>query len=80
MGRVDDGVDALTGEKGRQAFGAAEAADALGNWRLSRIGGRPRERQNRRNIGLIGDPPRERACFRRAAENEQTKAFQWAAP
>ena len=80
MGRVDDGADALADEKRRQAFGAAKAADALRNWRLSRIGRRPRKRQDCRNIGLIGDPSRERAGLRRAAENEQTKAIQWAAP
>ena len=80
MGRVDDGVDALSGEKRRQAFGAAEAADALGNRRLGRIDRRPRERQGRRNIGLIGDLPRERARLRGAAENEQAKALQWLAP
>ena len=80
MGCVDNGVDALAGEKRRQAFGAAEAADALGNWRLSGIGRRARERQDRRNIGLVSKPPRERAGFRRAAENEQAKALQWAAP
>ena len=80
MGRVDNGVDALAAEKCRQALGAAEAADALGNWRLSGIGRRPCERQDRRNIGLVSKPPRERARLRRAAENEQTKALQWAAP
>ena len=80
MGRVDDGVDALACEKRSQAFGAAEAADALRNRRWRGIGGRARKRQDGRNIGLIGDPPRERARFRRAAENEQTKAVQWAAP
>ncbi len=80
MGRVDNCVDALAGEKGRQALGAAEAADALGNWRLSGIGRRPRQRQDRRNIRPVGKPSRERARLRRAAENEQAKALQWAAP
>ena len=80
MGRVDDGVDALAGEKRRQALGAAEAADALGDRRWSGVGRRARQRQDGRNIGLVGDPPRERARLRRAAENEQAKALQWAAP
>ena len=80
MGRVDDGVDALAGEKRRQAFGAAKAADASGDGRWSGIGRRSRQRQDGRNIRLIGDPPHERACFRRAAENEQAMALQWAAP
>jgi hypothetical protein len=80
MGRVDDGVDALSGEKRRQAFDAAKAADALGNWRVSRIGRGARERHDRRNIGLVGKSARKRAGFRRAAENEQAKAIQWAAP
>ena len=32
------------------------------------------------DLGVIGEPPRERARFRRAAENEQAKALQGAAP
>jgi hypothetical protein len=80
MGGVDNGADVLTGEECRQAFGAAEAADALGNWRLRGIGRRPRQRQDGRNIGLVRKPPGKRAGFRRAAENEQTKALQWTAP
>ena len=80
MGRVDNGVDVLAGEKRRQAFGAAKAADASRDWRRSRFCRRSRKRQDCRNIGLIGDPPRERAGLRRAAENEQTKRLQWAAP
>ena len=80
MGRVDYGVDVLAGEKRRQAFGAAKAADALGNWPVSRIGRGPRERHDRRNIGLVSKPARKRAGFRRAAENEQANALQWAAP
>ena len=74
MGRVDNGADALACEKRRQALGAAKAADALGNRRLRRIGRRPCERQDCRNIGLVSEPPRKRARFRRAAENEQAKA------
>jgi hypothetical protein len=80
MSRVNDGVDALAGEKRRQAFGAAEAADASGDRRWSGIGGRSRQRQDCRNIRLIGDPSRERAGLRRAAEDEQAKALQGAAP
>jgi hypothetical protein len=80
MRRVDDGVDALAGEKCSQPLSAAEAADALGNWRLRRMGRRPRKGQDRRNIGLVSKPSRKRAGFRRAAENEQAKALQGAAP
>lgn len=80
MGRVDNGVDVLTGEKCRQVFGAAKAADAPRDWRRSRFGRRSCERQDCGNIGLIRDPPRERAGLRRSAENEQTKRLQWAAP
>jgi hypothetical protein len=80
MGGVNNGVDALAGEKRRQAFGAAKAADASRDWRRSRFGRRPRERQDCRKVGLIGDPPRKHAGFRGAAENEQTKRLQWAAP
>jgi hypothetical protein len=80
MRRVNDCVDVLAGEKRRQAFGAAKAADPLGNWRLRRMGRRPRKGQDRRNIGLVSKPSRKRAGFRRAAENEQAKALQGAAP
>jgi hypothetical protein len=80
VGCVDNGADVLSSEKRRQAFGAAEAADAPRDWRWSGIGRRPRERQGRRNIGLIGDLPCERARLRRAAENEQAKGLQRAAP
>jgi hypothetical protein len=80
MGRVDDGADALAPKKCYQALDAAEAPDALGNWRLSRIGCCAGKRQDWRNIGLVSKPPRKRACLRRAAENEQAKALQWAAP
>lgn len=80
MGCVDNGAYALADKKCGQAIGAAEAADALGNWHLSRIGCRPRQRQDWRNIGRAGKPPSDGAGFQRAAENEQTKTVQWAAP
>ena len=80
MRRVDDGVDALSGEKRRQAFGAAKATDASRDWRWSGVGRRAGKRQDCRDIKVNGDPPRKGACLRRAAENEQAKALQWAAP
>ena len=80
MRRVDDGADALADKKSGQAYDAAEAANALGDRRLSRIDGRPGERQRGRNIGLVSKPAPKRARLRRAAENEQTKRLQWAAP
>ena len=80
MGRVDNSADPLAHQKRRQALGAPEAPDALGNWRLRRIGRRSGERQDRCDIRLVGDPSRKRARLRRAAENEQAKAVQWAAP
>jgi hypothetical protein len=80
MGRIDNRADALALEKRRQALGAAEAADASRDRRWSGIGRRARQRQYGGDIGLIGDPPRERACLRRAAENEQATALQCAAP
>jgi hypothetical protein len=80
MGRVDDGADMLRIEMGGQTFDAAEAADALRDRRPGRIGRRARKRQCRCDIGLFGDPARERARFRRAAEDEQAKALQCAAP
>ena len=80
MGRVDDGVDALAREIGGEACDAAEAADAQRDRRRRGIGRRAREREDRLDLGVIGDPPRQRARFRRAAENEQAKALQGAAP
>lgn len=80
MCRVDDGPNALADKKSGQACDATEATNALGDRRLSRIGGRPGERQHGRNIGLVSEPARKRARLRRAAENEQTKRLQWAAP
>jgi hypothetical protein len=80
MGRVDDGLDALGDKIRGQARGAAEAADADRNRRRRGIGGRARERENGDDFGLAGDPPGERGRLRRAAENEQAKALQGAAP
>jgi hypothetical protein len=80
MRRVDDGVDALAPKKRNQALSAAEAADALGNWRLRGIGGRPCERQDWRDIGFVSKEPGQRARLRCAAEDEQAKAIQWVAP
>jgi hypothetical protein len=80
VGRIDNGVDAIGLKIGGQSFGAAEPADALRNRDRRGIGSRPRKRQDGPDIGLIGDPPRERARLGRAAENQQAKALQWAAP
>jgi hypothetical protein len=80
MGRVDDSADALGREIGGEALGAAEAANALRDRRSGRIGGRARKRENPRDVALTSDAARERACFRRAAKNEQAKAVQRAAP
>jgi hypothetical protein len=80
MGRVDDGVDALAHKKRSQALSAAEPADALGNWRLRRMGRRTCQRQDWRNLGLVNKLSRKRARLRCAAEDEQVKALQWAAP
>jgi len=80
MGRVDDGADALARDIRSQSLGAAEAADALSDRCLSRIGGRAGQRQNGLDPGLGSDAPAQRARFRRPAENEQTKSVQKAAP
>jgi hypothetical protein len=76
VSRIDEGADTLGLEIGGQTFDAAETTDALRDRRPGGIGRRAGKRQDRRNIGLTGDPPCERARFRRAAENEQTKAVQ----
>jgi hypothetical protein len=80
MGRVDDGADAFGLEVGGQAFGPTKAAGAPRDGRRGRVGRRARKRQDGRDIGPIGDPSCERARLRRAAENEQAKALQLAAP
>ena len=75
VGRVDHGVDVLSGEKRRQAFGAAEAADALGNRPPGAgLAVAPASDRIGANVGLVSESPRERARFRGAAENEQAKA------
>jgi hypothetical protein len=80
MGRVDHRIDALIGQKGGQARGAAEAADARGDRRRRGVGRRAREREDRLDLGVVDDAPRQRARFGRAAKNEQAKALQAAAP
>jgi hypothetical protein len=80
MGRIDDPVDALRGKIGGKTLGAAKAAEAPRNGRRRGIGGRARERQNWRDAGLNGEAQRQRACFARAAEDEQAKALQRTAP
>ena len=80
MGRVDNGVDALAHKKRSQALNAAEAADALGNWRPRRMRRGPCQRQDWRNIRLASKLPRKRARLRGAAEDKQAKAIQRAAP
>jgi len=80
MGRIDHGVDALGLEIRRKALGAAEAADPLWNRRGRRLRGGAGEREERRDAGLVRQAARERARFRRSAENEKAKALQGAAP
>jgi hypothetical protein len=73
MGRIDHRVDSLGGQKGGKALGAAIAANAQGDRRRRGIRRCAGERQNRGDVGLARDAPRERARLRRAAENEQAK-------
>jgi hypothetical protein len=80
MSSVDDGVDAFFRDIGGEARGAAEAADAGRDRRRRGTGRCARKREDGVDLGIIGDPPRERTRFRRAAENEQAKALQGAAP
>jgi hypothetical protein len=80
MGCVDHRIDALAREIGGEALRAAITADAQGDRRRRRIRRRPGQRENRRDIGLLSDAPRERVRLRRAAENEQAKALQATAP
>ena len=80
MSCVDHRVDALGGQKGGKALGAAIAADAQRDRRRRGIRRCAGQRQNRRDVRLVGDAPRERARLRRAAENEQAKALQATAP
>jgi hypothetical protein len=80
MRRVDDSVDGLACEKSSQTFSAAKAADALRNRRWRGIRRCARKRHDRRDIGLVDDPPGEGARFRRAPKNEQAKAVQKVAP
>jgi hypothetical protein len=74
MGCVNDRGDALRREEGREPLRSAEAADALRNRRARGMGGRAGERKQRRDARLVRDPAREGARFRRAAQDEKTKA------
>ena len=80
MGRVDDDVDALGAKIGREALGTPEAADALRDRRRRRIGGRAGERQDGFEIRLAREAARQRARFRRSAEDEQANGLQGTAP
>jgi hypothetical protein len=80
MGRVDDGVDPPGPDIGREALRAAEAADALRDRRGRGIGGRAGERQDGVDVRLAREPARQRARFRRSAENEEANALQGTAP
>ena len=80
MGCVDHRIDALAREIGGEALGAAKAADAQRDRRRRGVRRRAGQRENRRDVALAGDAPRERARLRRAAEDEQAKALQAAAP
>jgi hypothetical protein len=80
MGRVDHRIDSLIGQKGGQTRRAAEAADPDRDRRRRGIGRCAGEREDRLDPGVVGNPPGERARFRRAAENEQAKEIQGAAP
>jgi hypothetical protein len=80
MSRVDHRVDALALKIRGEALYAAKAADAQRDRRRGRIRRHSGQRQNRRDVGVAGDAPRERARLSRAAEYEQAKALQAAAP
>jgi hypothetical protein len=80
MGRVDHRIDALLSEIGRKARRAAEAADPDRDRRGRGIDRRAGEREDRLDPSVAGNPPSERARFRRAAENEYAKLLQGAAP
>jgi len=80
MGGVDHRIDALAREIRGEALGAAITADALRDRRRRGVRRRAGQRENRRDIGLVGDAPPERARLRRAAKDEQAKALQAAAP
>jgi len=80
MGCVDDRVDALAREIRGEALGAAKAADAQRDRRRRGVDRRAGQRQNRRDVAVACDAPRERARLRGAAKYEQAKALQAAAP
>ena len=80
MSRVDHGLNALGRKKGGEASDAAEAPGPRRDRRRRGIGRRARERKDCADLRLLGDPPRQRARFRRAAENDEAKAVQGAAP
>ena len=67
---IDESIYFLFREIVREAFGSAKASDAHRNGLLRRRGGAAREREHHRKVGAPGEPLRQLARFRGAAQNE----------
>ena len=72
MGRVDQRIDTLVRQIVGEPFGAAETADAHRHRLRGGRRGAARQRQRHGKLGAPGQPFRQPARFRRAAENEDT--------
>ena len=70
MRRIDENVDLLFAEIIREALRAPEAADPHRNGLPHRRGRAAREREHHRQVGAPGEPLRQLARFRGAAQNE----------
>jgi len=70
MRRIDESIDFLVRKIIREAFSAPEAADPHRHGLLRRRGRAAGEREHHRKAGAAGEPLRQLARFRGAAQNE----------
>ena len=70
MGRVDQYVDVLVGEMGREPIDAAEAADPHRNRLGGRMGGAARQRKRYLEIATVRETPGQLPRLAGAAEYE----------
>jgi hypothetical protein len=70
MRRIDESTDFLLREIFRETLRAAEAADPHRHGLLRRCGGTARKREHHHKVDAPGEPLRQLARFRSAAQNE----------
>src|SRR5215831_4334658 len=75
VGRVDDEIVALLGEKACETFGAAKAASAQSTWKLRRLRGSAGERQSDVVACVAVESARKPGRLAASAENEKLQMF-----